>query len=179
MTFVPQTNYGIYTSYYWDYGLRGVPMAGPPGTSMQVVAEHAPTCYKVVNWVAQAQDSADPQPPDWNTGNSNEVLAQKAISAPMLTDLGDGSVLTTVVGIYVYLLLVPPSDTDQLQTAAPPWDSSLAAVITPGAFMQLLKGVQINATGNYAGMPGQNVPQPILKPFSGGTTSLTGGIAVG
>lgn len=172
MPLVPQTNYTIITTYVWDYGLRGVPMAGPPGTPMQVTADHAPVCYKHVSWLAQAQDSIDPQAPDWNTGNDNEVLFGKSISAPFLFDIGDGTVLTTIAGVYVYLLLVPPSDTDQLTTAAPPWDSSLAAVITPGTFERLLRAVQVNQTGNYAGLQGTNVPTPLRKP-PGGTVSLT------
>src|SRR5690348_13078693 len=123
---VSQTNYSIYVGYFWDYGLQPSPLAGPPGTPLQVIAEHAPVCYKYVNFIAQAQDGIDPQAPDWNTNNSNEVLARKALSAPFKTDLGDGGTMTTIAGVYIYLLLVPPSDTDQLPCALPPWDASLA-----------------------------------------------------
>ena len=177
MPIVPQTNYSIYTAYYWDYGLRGVPICGPPGTPLQVVAEHAPTCHKVVSWMAQAQDGMDPQAPDWQTNSSasptNEVLVHKAISAPFNYDLGDGTFLTTIAGVYVYLCLVPPSDTDGLVMSQPPWDATLRNVIYPSNFFQGLLGmISPNPTGGYAGMPGSPQPVPIQKPPPVGNQNL-------
>lgn len=178
--YVPQTNYSFYVSYEWDYGLRGVPMAGPPGSPIQIVADHAPVCHKVVSWIAQAMDSQDPQPPDWNTGDSNEVLIRKVIASCPLAELMDGQTANTIGGVYIYLLKVPPSDTDNLGIGYPPWDSTLLNVVIPSNFFKnLLQAAQANPTGNYAGMQGIAVPTPAPKPPSGGTTSLTGFTAHG
>lgn len=165
-------NFTSYVSYAWDYGLRGIPVCGPPGTPLSIVAEHAPTCHKIVNWLAQAQDllpGADVSQfcPDWKVNNSNEVLVAKAMSAPFKIDLGDGTTLSTIAGVYVYLLLVPPADTDQLASSIPPWNSALQQIIYPNQFLQSLldsSGTVPNPGGGYAGMPGQNVPSSTKPP---------------
>lgn len=161
--YVPQTNWSFYVTYDWDYGLRGVPMCGPPGTPMQVIAEQAPVCYKYVSWIAQAMDSQNPQPPDWRT-TSNEVLVRKVLSSTFLTELMDGTTANTVAGVYVYLLLVPPSDTDQLGIGYPPWDTTLINAIVPSNFFpNLLQGTATDPSGGYAGMPGSPQPTPLQK----------------
>lgn len=164
---VNQTAYHFYTTYVWDYGLEEMPVAGPPGTPCEIIQSHAPMCRKIVCWVAQADEGADPQAPDWNTGTANEQLTRKAISSTFLSVRADGGTANTIAGIYEYILSIPPSDTDPLPMGGPPWDSSLANLVYPSTFMQLLNQPSpTNPTGQgtYAGMQGGGL---IQKPLGG------------
>lgn len=156
---VNQTAYTFYTTYVWVYGIEGAEVAAAPGTALEAVSVAAPSCYKVVCWVAQAQDGGDPQPPDWNTGTTNEVLTKKAITSTFLMDIGDGTTANTIAGIYEYLLLIPPSDTDYLSFGGPPWDASLANLIQPSTFLKLLNlpnATNPTGQGTYGGKQSGN-----------------------
>lgn len=182
-SFLPITSYMIFVNYVWDFGLRGVPMAGPPGTPLQIVTEHAVVCAKTIRWAVQAQDDIDASlvAPHWDTQNPNEILTGKALSAPFKMDIGDGTRLSTIAGEYSYLLLVPPSNTDPLAIAFPSWDISLQQIIMPVSFIQGLLNSSLtnpNPTGGYGNLPGSNVPFPIQKPPSG-AQDLTGFTAIG
>ncbi len=140
------TTYSAYVSYVWDYGLRGMPVAGPAGTPLEAITEHAPACYKVVSWCCQGYDGT-PSPPDPDTQSTNEVLTMKAVGSPFQGEMADGTIVTTIAGVYIYLLLIPPSNTDNLVIGKPPYDLSLFETILPADFMKGLLGPSGQPTG--------------------------------
>lgn len=148
----PDTIYNCYVAYFWDYGVRPVPVAGVAGTPLEVVDEHAPCCFKVVSFTCQAYDGNPAVPdPDVNS-SSNEVLIQKVLSKPFIMELQDGSPVVTVAGVYMYLLLVPPSDQDPLNFGVPPYDP-ISNVLLPSDFIQgLLGGFQPSGQGTFGGV---------------------------
>ncbi|HWG47708.1 MAG TPA: hypothetical protein VN688_33395 [Gemmataceae bacterium] len=148
------TVYAAYVSYVWDYGIEGTPIAGPPGTPCEVISDHAPTCWKIVNWCVQSYDG-NPLPLDPDTGTSNEVVKLKAIGAPFKSEMVDGTPVMTIAGTYVYIVLVPPSDTDPLVIGTPPYDPSLWTVINPSDFVKALAGAQVTLGGLGATYGGQ------------------------
>ena len=116
---VAQTFYSFYVSYFWDYGICPVPVADVPGAALEAISEHAPVCMKSVSFLAQADDG-DPQPPDADTQSPNEVLMRRVVSSTFLYANTDGTSCKTIAGCYQYLLLVPPSDSENLMIGAPP-----------------------------------------------------------
>lgn len=139
------TFYNCYVAYYWDYGILGVPVGGPAGTPMEAISVHSPTCIKVVSFVCQSYD-ANPMPPDPDPG-PNEVLVQKALSKPFLIEMSDGSQAYTVAGLYAYLLLVPPSDTDTLNFPLAPYDLGVQNILYPSDFIKGLLGGNLIPSG--------------------------------
>ncbi|HWG47707.1 MAG TPA: hypothetical protein VN688_33390 [Gemmataceae bacterium] len=133
------TTYATYVSYYFDYGRRGQPIAGPPGSPVSIVQLHGGSCIKLVNFVCQSYDEK-PKPPDPDTGSDNEVLMRKAISAPYQAEMSDGTIVWTIAGVYIYQLRVMPGDYDNLTIGTPPYDASLQTVLLPNDFIKGLLG---------------------------------------
>jgi hypothetical protein len=137
----PTTKYSCTQFYAWNYGLAQMPVAGPVGTPARIVRLHAPSCTKVVAWVAERL-GAIPVCPHTDTGSSNDVLIGKMIGLPVPGVIIDGTQVWQVAGVYSYALQVPPSDNDPLTAGSGPFDPSpsTANVLQLGQFSRTVIG---------------------------------------
>lgn len=114
-------------AYFWNEGLQPMPPAGPsqsPPVPCRIVRLHAPTCRMVIAWEIMRYGDW-PTVPSADTQNANEVLLDKVIfvgTPRLLKD--DVSYAYTVSGLYIYQLLVPPTEQDYL------YGGTLPSVIT-------------------------------------------------
>lgn len=141
------------------FGVRVYPVAGPPGTPGEAVAENSPTAVRMVAWCAQAVGQV-PDCPDFATG-ANEVLVASCISLPVKGVGPDGTEYWTVAGIYYYELLLCPSDGDLVALPDSPFNTITGAVISPEQFLKGVLGYVVASTGGpWGGAGGGNFRGP-------------------
>jgi len=100
--------------YQWNYGLLIQPIAGDDASpSVSVGKVCRKTCFKVMRWlVIRAKDK--PLLPSSAPLTSNETLTDKKLSLAVPGTFPNGTPLWADMGIYVWIMLVPPGDDDDL-----------------------------------------------------------------
>lgn len=117
------SDFRMRVTYATDMGVLGMPVAGPPGTPIEVIQIHGGMTYKVVEFVAE-REIVPPRVPHPGAVDPNNVLKFWRVTpaTPVLLPSGLARVWQ-VSGTYVYLLKVPFGDTPpNLPTGASPAD---------------------------------------------------------
>lgn len=137
----PLTEYTCQVSYEEITGLYGSPVAGPIGTPADVVRLHAPMMLKHLDFTAR-RIGAKPLMPSTNTGNANDCLLRKVVSACFPGGMVSGEQVWTVTGRYTFLMRLPAASTDVLPIGSAPNDltSPSQNVLTPSDFSDTLHG---------------------------------------
>lgn len=109
--------------YEWDYGIRLMPVAGPPGTPPELIRIHSGFSWRKVQWTA-ARVGAVPICP-LPRPNANEVLARAIIKPLTPTVTQNGVRIYRTSGWYLYLMgAMPVIGTDRLSAGSAPWDGN-------------------------------------------------------
>jgi hypothetical protein len=158
------TAYAMTTVYDWDMGIAQQPLSGPAGNAADFVQLYAPTCRKLVYWVAQRIGSKPVLPSPSPADPNNEVLLHKQISPAMPGSMPDGSQVWTIAGVYTYGLAVPPEEDDPLSAGVSPLDQRTTAdnLILASDFVKALLAPVPPVTGEPA-VPPIDPINPIQK----------------
>ncbi len=123
------------SEYNWDFGLRLMDVAGPPGTPPEVIRVHSGHCFRVVRWTS-LRVGATPDNPAPKT-NANEILFRAIVCPLTPIPWPGGSRVYRTSGVYYYLLLTSPViGTDRLSAGTAPWDGYTSSQndVLPGSF---------------------------------------------
>lgn len=146
-------SYACSVEYVWDEGIRVAPKAGPRRTPAAVWRCHSGICYKVVSFACQRFRQM-PVPPHPDTGSPNEIYLGKVLNPTRPDDMPDQGELFTLVGQYVYLLVVGPDDNDPLPVPGSPLRAAATNTLNINDFSKyLLPAVQV-AQGFTQGFTG-------------------------
>jgi hypothetical protein len=125
----PYDAYEIRTFLFWDEGLIGLPVAGPPGTHAEIVRRDAGRGEKAVAWFAQ-RDGANIQAPQQEANTATQVFAGEHFLCKSAKLMADGVTWRlTWAGYYRYLLTrrVSPNVGDSVSFGQPPYAQGSAA----------------------------------------------------